>query len=242
VGQEATGKLRINNISSFLDVINTKEEAIEKAAGRAAPFGSELRKAVYAIVRNSLKISAQILESSVPDKCGWVACQVCRDETIPYDACCHIAHQSVTIKYTLIAFTDRPNGCLFYQANVEEPAEFRFRCPDTFGKITVHLVSSLVGLDEVVTIAGNDKIRPPKFIPNNHMYKGKGGAQKSTVDAKDNDLDGNIKKSSKNRIRDPRILSKLDLNGTLPFRNPRPRGSHQLQSLHLRCQHRRLLD
>lgn len=203
VGQEATGKLRFNNISSFLDVLNAKEDAIEKAAGRAAPFGSELRKAVYAIVRNSLKITAQIPESFLPDTGRWVACQVCRDETIPYDAFCDIASQSVKIKYTLIAFTDRPNGCLFYQANVDEPGEFRFRCPDTFGKISIHLVSSLVGLDEVVTIAGSDKICPPFSIPSNDTHTGKGEAQENAVDAQDKNLHSSVQKSIKNRIRDP---------------------------------------
>jgi Sec63 Brl domain len=202
VGQEATGKLRFNNISSFFDVINATEAVIEKAAGRAAPFGSELRKAVYAIIRNSLKVSAHIPESLFPENGRWVVCQISKNDTIPYDAFCDTGSQSVTIKYTMIAFTDRPNGCIFYQANVEEPGQFRFRCPDTFGQISVHLVSSLVGLDEVVTIAGNDKTCPPLVILSNETHKGK-AEQQSAMDAQDNDPDDKIHKFSRKRIRDP---------------------------------------
>ena len=207
VGQEATGRLRFNNITSFIDVLNAKEEAIEKAAGRSAPFGSELRKAVYAILRNSLKMSAYIPESLFPENGRWVTCQLFRNDKIPNDAFSDSTNQSVTVKYTLIAFTDRPNGCLFFQSNVEDPGEFRFRCPDKFGKIWVHLVSSLVGLDESVVIEGNDEVFA-SALSTTAQSKGKrnensSSPKTSAKDAKESNTSAKVRRKNKTRIRDP---------------------------------------
>lgn len=204
VGQEATGRLRFNNISSFHDVLDAPQDVIEKAAGRTAPFGSELRKAVYAILRNSLKLSAQASETSLPEQDKWVTCQLSRNDKIPNDAFCDGGSQSVTVKYTLIAFTDQPNGCLFFQSNVDEPGEFRFRCPKIFREISVHLVSSLVGLDEVVTIVGNTDA-DQALAPNcKTKISGTPGGAQPTDNATEIQSEGQTPNRDKKRVRDPK--------------------------------------
>ena len=219
VGQEATARLRFNNISSFHDVLNSQQDMLEKAAGRTAPFGSELRKAVYAILRNSLKLSAQISEDQ------WVTCQLSRNDKIPNDAFSDGDNQSVTVKYTLIAFTDQPNGCLFFQSNVDEPGEFRFRGPENFREMSVHLVSSLVGLDEVVTIVGNVEVATGLSVKGNLKDKGKPGAQ-TTQDIIEIHPEGQTPNRSKKRVRDPQgslrdgFKRQHDSNKRTPKRSP----------------------
>lgn len=219
VGQEATGRLRFNNISSFHDVLNAQQDVIEKAAGRTAPFGSELRKAVYAILRNSLKLTAQVSEEQ------WVTCQLSRNDKIPNDAFSDGENQSVTVKYTLLAFTDQPNGCLFFQSNVDEPGEFRFRCPEAFRELSVHLVSSLVGLDEVVTIVGNVEAAKGLSEKRNPQDKGTPEA-KTTQDVIETRPEGQTPNRSKKRVRDPKgslrdgFKRQHDSNKSTPKRSP----------------------
>jgi hypothetical protein len=149
VGQATTQKLRSHNISSFLDVINTTDEIIDKSTGRSGNFGVELRKAAIAILEKSLKLSAQISEK------GWVSCQLIKNPFISTHQEFKNTQESVAVRYTLIAFTDEPNGCLFFQPNVEGSGEMNFRCPESFGQISIHLISSLVGLDDAVIIKGD---------------------------------------------------------------------------------------
>lgn len=156
VGQESTAKLRFNNIVSFHDVINTSEEALEKAAGRSAPFGKKLRQAVAGILSNSLKLAIKTDES---ENKKYIVCQLSHHPKPGNET--NDESQHVAVKYTLLAYTDRPHGCLFFEQNVESPGEHRFRCPEKFGIIKIHLISSLVGLDELLTVDGNDKVHPP---------------------------------------------------------------------------------
>jgi Sec63 Brl domain/Helicase conserved C-terminal domain len=157
VGQATTQRLRSHNISSFLDVVNTTEDVIDKVAGRSDNFGFELRKAAIAILQNSLKLSAHI-----SDEC-LIICELSKSPIIStYEE--HMnAQESVAVRYTLIAYTDQPNGCLFFQANVEGPGVMSFHCPESFGQISIHLVSSLVGLDDVVIIKGDKENNDPQF-------------------------------------------------------------------------------
>jgi len=156
VGQETTAKLRFNGIISFNNVLDTTEKALDKAAGRSAPFGKKLRHAVADILSNSLKMTTETEESESERK--YIVCHLSRP-SIPNDALKDDSH-SVAVRFTLLAYTDRPHGCLVFRQNVESPGEHRFRCPEKFGKIQIHLISSLIGLDEVITINGNDNIHP----------------------------------------------------------------------------------
>lgn len=145
VGHKTTAKLRFSKISSFVDVLSATSEAIERAAGRAPPFGKELRTAVSKILAGTLQLSACLeYEGSVSK---YVVCSLARRATMPGAELVDSDESAGIIKYTLVVYTDRPGGSLVVQPNITSIGEYRFPCPQTFGKIFVHLVASMVGLD-----------------------------------------------------------------------------------------------
>jgi hypothetical protein len=200
VGQETTSRLRSSKITSFLDVLNAKEDVLEKAARRSSPFGSELRKAVWFILRNSLKIAVTVtkLENALQGR--WVVVNTVKNDDIPENAFPDNTSSSVSTKYSLIAYTDQLNGCLFFRSNVEDPGEFRFRCPDAFGKIWVHLVSNLVGLDESVAVEGDQAIVVASLFTST-PGKQKKGAKNAITESSPRE-DGAARQKNK-RIREP---------------------------------------
>lgn len=64
-----------------------------------------------------------------------------------------------------LAYTDRPGSILFFQDGITGPGSYIFNCPTTFGKIFLHLFSSVVGLDASCVLAGNQRVQPSTFVP-----------------------------------------------------------------------------
>jgi hypothetical protein len=144
VGPKTTASLKLHGISSFTDVINATDEKIETAAQRAPPFGSTLRRAVTKILQGRMKLTASI--EYVPGS-RTPYCLNCRVESS--SECLESAAQgaSPSVSYTLVAFTDRPGGCLLFQRNVSSEKLLKVHTPPEFGTITVALIASIVGLD-----------------------------------------------------------------------------------------------
>jgi hypothetical protein len=55
------------------------------------------------------------------------------------------------VKYTLACYTDRPGNCLVYQPNISKSGEYVLACPPTFGRVWIHIVANMVGLDREST-------------------------------------------------------------------------------------------
>jgi len=147
VGPITTFSLKLCGISTFGDVLKSSDEEIEKAAKRLPPFGANLRSAVARILKDTLSMSARvecIASSSFPI---YVVCELKKTPVIQLSD--SISMKSVTpeVTYTLIAYTDQPGGCLIYRRNVSGPGCYKAQLPRTFGRLSFHLIASLVGLD-----------------------------------------------------------------------------------------------
>jgi len=163
MGSATALNLRFAGIKTFEDVRNSTEEEIQVAAKCPAPFGSDLKVAVSRLMNDTLRLRARICEGS------HVVCEVVRSEDFTTPA----SQQTPGVTYTLVGYIDKPGGCIFYQRNVTQPATYKAKLPESFGKISVHLVASLVGLDgtkhntrkhpshffsEKIELAGNESV------------------------------------------------------------------------------------
>ena len=144
VGHKTTAKLRFSKILSFVDVLASSSDEIERAAGREAPFGKELRIAVSKILKNTLQLSACV-ESEGNNQ--FVVCSLGRRRALPGIENVESDESAGIVNYTLVVFTDRPGGSLVFQPNISTVGDYRLPCPPKCGKIFVHLVASMVGLD-----------------------------------------------------------------------------------------------
>lgn len=54
---------------------------------------------------------------------------------------------------------------LFFQDGITGPGSYRFSCPTSFGKIFLHLFSSVVGLDASCVLDGIQEAQPSTFVP-----------------------------------------------------------------------------
>lgn len=125
---------------SFSDVLRSSNEAIEHAAGRRAPFGTELRSAVSKILQSTLHLSADV-ESE------YIVCRLSRRDALGGMEGLEKDETAGIVKYTLTAYTDHPGSCLFFQSNIGSVGEYRMPFPAECGKVFVHLIASMVGLD-----------------------------------------------------------------------------------------------
>jgi hypothetical protein len=147
VGHKTTAKLRFNSIVLFNDVLEASSEQIERAAGRTPPFGNQLRVAVHKIVRNTLQLSAKVdYDGECPTN---IICTLTRPQNVPpvEGAESDSKSNEALVKYTLACYTDRPGNSLFYQPNISKSGEHVFPCPPSFGKVWIHIVANMVGLD-----------------------------------------------------------------------------------------------
>lgn len=144
VGSETTVNLKFAGISKFQDVLEATEEKLEEASNRTSPFGENLRQAVSKILRNTLQLEARIEGSSGESVC--VTCEVQRKKftTLAIDPSTKATSEVV---YTLVAYRDGPAGCIMYHRDVSSPGAYKALVPKKFGKVTFHLIASLVGLD-----------------------------------------------------------------------------------------------
>jgi hypothetical protein len=130
---------------SFSDVLSKSSEEIERAAGREPPFGKELRIGVSKILMNTLQLSAYIdSEGDIP---RYIVCNLARREALPGIEHVESDELARIVKYTLLVYTDRPGGIILSQQNIFSVGEYRLPYPEACGKIFVHLIASMVGLD-----------------------------------------------------------------------------------------------
>jgi len=149
LSQEAVIGLKFNGISTFEDVMASSDDAIEKATKRSPPFGANLRSAVSKVLQSTMNVSAEVQYASGSTMPSHVSCRLSWRSVAAGD---HQSRKTVTnrsteVKYTIVAYTDRPGGCLLYQKNISSPASYEVACPPKFGKISIHLIASMVGLD-----------------------------------------------------------------------------------------------
>ena len=159
VGAEATAKLRFNKIISFADTLAATEEEIERASGKPPPFGKGLRGAVTKIMRNTLQLSAHVNTTE-----RRLMCKLSR-RTIPGVPLLRgvEASEGDIVKYSLIAYSDRPGGSMQYLSRVYPDREYQCALPEIYGKVFISLVANLVGLDEKVVLEGNTDVMPSRF-------------------------------------------------------------------------------
>jgi ATP-dependent DNA helicase HFM1/MER3 len=149
LSDHTVSSLKFNGISTFEDVLGASESALEKAAKRMAPFGASLRDAVGKVIAGKLKVEAKVINQTGTRIPLAVECHLQPWQPSPDmgPAAVGPSTDSSQVIYTMVAYTDRPNGCLVYKRNVTKPESVKFACPPKFGRITIHLIASMVGLD-----------------------------------------------------------------------------------------------
>lgn len=147
IGPSAALSLKFSGISKFEDVLQATDEQLEKAAKRLQPFGSNLRTAVSKILADTLQITARIKYTGESKDPSHVVCELRRRDNVTSLNVTASKNATPQVTYTLLAYTDRPGGCLIYRRNVSSPGCYKAQVPKTFGAVTFHLIASLVGLD-----------------------------------------------------------------------------------------------
>jgi len=135
--------------------VSKSHYTIENAAGRRPPFGRELREAVLRILQNSLSVSAAIEGADVDNGKREIVCTINKST---YNKSNKSEIDRKLVNYILIVYFDRPGGLLMYRRNIHGEGTHRVSCPKAFGKISIHLVANLVGLDEEVFLEGDSPI------------------------------------------------------------------------------------
>lgn len=160
VGQASTGSLRMHgNIHSFDDVLEATPEQIDNAVvDRQKGFGLLLKNAVEKIMNGALKLSASIQNKVVI--CTLEFRQPTSTRKSSGD------HSSADINYTLVCYTDKAESCFYFQNNICNPEEICIPCPAEFGVVVIHLVASMVGLDEKVELLGSGPIQKTSYTAN----------------------------------------------------------------------------
>eukprot|EP00980_Cylindrotheca_fusiformis_P007665 scaffold1605_cov141-Cylindrotheca_fusiformis.AAC.28 len=160
VGHKSTAQLKMNGIVSFEQAMESTDEQVEKAAGRPKPFGKRLRSVVSKILQEKLTMTAEM--------------EYTRGSNIPAGVQCHLQSpnnpapvgsetEKAKVTYTLLAYTDMPGTMLFFQEGITSSGSYRFCCPRSFGKLFIHLVASVVGLDETCELEGNSNVHASTF-------------------------------------------------------------------------------
>ncbi|CAJ1930861.1 unnamed protein product [Cylindrotheca closterium] len=185
IGQKCTAQLKMNGIVSFEQAMAATEDHIERASGRPKPFGKRLHTIISKILQEKLTMTAEIeytRESNIPAS---VQCHLRFPSQVPYNS----NSEKAKVNYTLLSYTDRPGSMLFFQDGITGPGSYRFSCPTNFGKIFLHLFSSVVGLDANCILGGNQKAQPSTFVPSSKkvppksiMASGKKQQQKKMQD------------------------------------------------------------
>ena len=159
--------LHLGGISTFDTVLKTSEDIIEKAANRSPPFGSHLKKACAKILNSRLKLSATIETAPADGTPSSLICTLERPISVEPLIVADLSENASAVTYSLIAYTDRPNGGIMLKENIAGPAAFKVPIPPHFGKITLKLVASIVGLDDTIILEGNDKTAPSSLFAQN---------------------------------------------------------------------------
>lgn len=146
VGQQTTTNLKMQGIVKFLDVIGRSPAALEAASMRPPPFGTQLKSAVQRILDSALKLSAHVQsgDGAAPDHC--VVSLEARNP-MNFSGRPKCSNEQAVVTYTLVAYTDKPGSCLYYQEEITNPEDIKFLLPNHFGLLVIQLVASMVGLD-----------------------------------------------------------------------------------------------
>lgn len=144
IGKDVVFSLRLSGISSFEDVVKCSESQVEGAAKRTAPFGVDLRKACISILQNRLKISASIEAGN--STLSKLVCELDGHNSIGSTEN-DKSGPSASVTYTLIAYTDQIGGIVLYKENIVGAGTHTAQLSSSFGKLTVRLIASIIGLD-----------------------------------------------------------------------------------------------
>ena len=155
VTHEMSEKLRERAICTFADVMRASSEDIARACNVTTSFANSLRAATSKILTKTLTLSAWTKEN----------CENSLDLMVKLDrkvAGSEADEDGGVVSYTLLVYTDREGGLLHYSEDITNSFELVIKAPSKFGRAYIRLVSNLAGLDEQVTIDGNDKIQKSK--------------------------------------------------------------------------------
>lgn len=157
VGMTCARLLKFKGIFSFQHILQSTEEAIEKAAGRRFPFGRQLKSTVQELIRDNLDLSAKIEYTRGSGRPASIVISLRK----PDGSFGVVAAEKgdPTVTFTVIAYTDSGSrSIILAEENVSKATSFRVPLPNGVGKIYVTKLASVVGLDDNIAL---DAIRAP---------------------------------------------------------------------------------
>ena len=163
VSQEMVARLKEHGISSFADAMTSSDDILANACNAPTSFAGSLRASAAKILHRTLKLSACTRQT---DDRG-LELLVKLDRRVA--GASGQSGDDRVVSYSLLIFTDRAGGLLHHSEEITKVCQMRVRCPDTFGRAYIRLVSNLVGLDEQVAIDGNDRVQNSAFALSPHI-------------------------------------------------------------------------
>lgn len=181
VTEDLAVKLRAVGICSFADATNASIEDISKACNMSPAFGNSLKAAAATILQCTLKLSSFTKE--IDGRLNLVIKTERKGDG-------QLKHNQDNVKYSLLVFTDRSKGLLLSCDVISDESEVEVECPKKFGRAYIRLISNLVGLDEQVTVDGNDRIEKSAFSLSPKVAKSTTKSKKSQSSAKPSGSNG----------------------------------------------------
>eukprot|EP00804_Cyclotella_cryptica_P018375 CCRYP_015473-RA/>CCRYP_015473-RA protein AED:0.16 eAED:0.29 QI:0/0.37/0.22/1/1/1/9/0/1809 len=157
VTRDLASELKANCISTFDDVIHTSSDDISKACNMPLNFGNSLKAAAAMILQCTLKLSCFTEER------GGGLDLVIKIQRKEFVDVAHPINSKDNVKYSLLVFSDRPEGLLLSCDNISDESQVAVKCPEKFGRVYIRLISNLVGLDEQLSVDGNDRVEKSLF-------------------------------------------------------------------------------
>ena len=158
------------------------------------------------ILQNSLSVSAAIEGTDIDNEKREIVCTIKKST---YNKSQKSEIDRKLVNYILIVYFDRPGGLLMYRRNIHGEGTHRVSCPKAFGKISIHLVANLVGLDEEVFLEGDsptsvesssNKNKQASLLDSKVIKKQRSGSTKTKF--------SEIANASQNVVNSKRTLSK----------------------------------
>jgi Sec63 Brl domain/Helicase conserved C-terminal domain len=187
--------LQLGGVTTFSDVLKYSETELEKRASRMSPFGAEIRRACTAILSNNLTLKASLVSPDIHTESSVLRVIIEKKSSAERTDEHFITNNesSSQVRYSLVGFTDEGGSCFLHRSDLSNPVKYDVSIPSQFTTVSIYLIASIIGLDEMVAIQGAD-------TRNDDI---------SAISASQSQLFTTIPTTGRPKIRDPKRIEQL---------------------------------